>query len=693
MNIFSLNKLKVRLLYWVSVILLMIFIVCPMFFFFYLFDEDQVKQMLYTQFDNNTYHVDVNGTIVPRFWHGLSIEVNDLVLATNDENQLLHIKSANCQLSWLDLVFAHYKIKRLALNDVDINEKNIKDYGINNLLTFSESGKSTFSSLDNISIFGINSSDTNASYPIKDGIFTITKTTDGAIYKLGFQMGESGIFLASNGVISPISSDVIKFRDFKVIINNDNMNIKFGADTNYHILEKQLTLDNIAGTASFSKYKGDFSIGRSEFSLDSAGFNNLNFNLNFNNQFAKNSIKLNLSNLTMPNYSKYNMGVAQVNYLMNIESGTIEIDSTLNQLQLMDNILVSKNCHNQLNYLSSTISNNKFSGVESGLCSYDFKKHFFNLSSTGNLNGAPLKLKLSVSNANDKPQIQINGLIDDLDLSPFSVASSKLMPFYYDDSKLAFSWLSVFDIEGSLDAKHFSFGRLHLNDVSTQFKLDNNVLNIDKLRASVYQGVLYGSARVSKESDGYNIFTRQIINNLDLKEMFQDLFDVGAITGKANLKIDAFTNHANTYVDLHKNLNGKIIVDAKNGAFQGVDFNFFSASSALNINKSTIFQKLNAEFNFVDGVSKLGNIVFYSPYLIAKGSGVVDFVSTQLDYLFTIKSLLPPNKQEISSVVIPVSAKGDLFAPQISIQNMHFDDKNILRKQVPTRHGERSKSR
>ena len=153
MNIFSLNKLKVRLLYWVSVILLMIFIVCPMFFFFYLFDEDQVKQMLYTQFDNNTYHVDVNGTIVPRFWHGLSIEVNDLVLATNDENQLLHIKSANCQLSWLDLVFAHYKIKRLALNDVDINEKNIKDYGINNLLTFSESGKSTFSSLDNISIF------------------------------------------------------------------------------------------------------------------------------------------------------------------------------------------------------------------------------------------------------------------------------------------------------------------------------------------------------------------------------------------------------------------------------------------------------------------------------------------------------------------------------------------------------------
>lgn len=682
MNIFRLNKIKIRILYWVSVILLMAFIVCPIFFFFYLFDEDQVKQMLYTKFDNNLYHLEVNGTITPRFWHGLSLEINNLVVATNNKNQLLHIKSAYCQLSWFDLVFAHHKIKRLALDNVDINEKNINRYDLNNLLTFTKSGKSIFSSLDNISIFGINSSDINASYPIKDGLLTVTKTPDGGIYKLGFQMGESGVYFASNGVMSSISRNLIKLRDFSVNIYDDDMRIKFGADTSYHILEKQLTLDNLSGTVFFTNYKSDFSVAKSIFSLDNASFNNLNFKLNFKNKFASQSIKLNLTDLNMPNYKNYILGTSQINYQIAIESSTIELHSTLNQLQLNDKILTSKDCRNQLNYISPIIPNNKFSGVESGLCTYDFKNYIFNLSTSGDLNGAPLKLNLSVNNEKDKPKIQVNGLIDDLDLSLFSAISTKLMPFYYNNQSLPFSWFSLFNIEGSLDVKHFSFGRLHLNDVSTEFKLDDAVLNISKLRANIYQGILYGSAKISKEDKGYNISTKQIINNLDLKEMFQDLFDVEAITGKANLKIDAITSNANTYVDLHKYLNGKIIVDAKNGAFQGVDFNLFSASSALNINKSTIFQKLNAELNFVNGISKLGNIVFYSPYLIAKGSGMVDFVNTKIDYIFTIKSALPPNKQEISSVVIPVSTKGYLFDPQISIQNIHFDGNNILRKQV-----------
>ena len=187
---------------------------------------------------------------------------------------------------------------------------------------------------------------------------------------------------------------------------------------------------------------------------------------------------------------------------------------------------------------------------------------------------------------------------------------------------------------------------------------------------------------VSKYESGYNISTQQIINNLDLKEMFQDLFNVSAISGKANLKIDTTTNNVHTYTDLHKNLNGTITVDANHGAFQGVDFNIFSATDALKMNKSTIFEKLNAELKFKNGVSSDGAISFYSKFLNAKGNGLIDFVNTQIDYLFTIKSILPPNSEKIRSVVIPVSAKGDLFDPQISIQNIHLFTgvKNVLRK-------------
>jgi hypothetical protein len=680
---FHLNKFRIRLLYWISVVFLMVFIACPMFFFFYLFNEDQVKQMLYTEFDNNNYHVEVNGAIIPRFWHGLSLEVNDLAVATNNNSELMHIKTANCQLSWVDLVFARYKIKRLDLNDVNINENNIRKYGLSNLLTIPDSGSSAFSRLDNVSIFGINSNDKNAPYPIKDGLFTIQHTSSGAVYKLGFEMGESTTFVTSTGVMDAISSDVIKFRNFKVNVYNTNMQMKFSADTSYHVLEKQLILDNSSGSLDVANHKGQFSIAKTIFSPDGANFNNLS--LAFNNLFTNQSVNFNLSNLSMPNYKSYSLGEGRISYLMNIQQNNIQLDSTLKQLKINATGIVSKDCRNKLNYERPDMADNKFNAVLSGVCQYDFKKYLFNVNASGVLNAAPLKLELSVDNKSDKPKILINGAVDNLDLSPFNVASSKLLPFYYDDSLLPFAWFSSLNIAGKLNIGHFSLDRIHLNDVNTEFKLQDDTLNIDKLHANIYDGSLFGSAKISKESNGYNISTKQTINNLDLKTMFQDLFDVGAISGKANLKIDAVTSHANSYVDLHKNLNGTITIDAKDGAFQGVDFNIFAASHSLNINKSTIFQKLNAQFNFIDGVSKLGNVVFYSPYLIASGSGVIDVVNTQLDYMLTIKSNLPPNKQEIKSVVIPVSAKGDLFDPQISIQNIHLStgSNKVLRNHVP----------
>lgn len=693
-RIFRLTKIKMRCFYWISVILLMVFIVCPMFFFFYLFDEDQVKQMLYDQFDNNNYHVEVMGKIVPRFWHGLSLEVNDLGVSTNKDIELLHIKTANCQLSWLDLVFARYKIKRMALNDVDINEKNIREYGLNNLLTMPNLGKSTFSRLNNMSIFGINSIDKDAPYPIKDGLFTIEQTSDGAVYKLGFELANNGVFIASEGVMNAISSDVIKFSDFSASIYDASMRINFSANTSYHLLEKQLTLDNTSGSLDFSNYKGEFSVAKTIFSLDNMSLNNLNLNLNFDNAFAHQAMNLQLSSLNIPNYKEYKVGEARINYLIGIQQNKVELRSILNQIKINNSDIISKDCQNQLSYSSSTRESNKLNAVLSGVCQYNFKQYLLNLNAIGSLNQAPLKLELAVSNSGEKPKIVVNGIIDNLDLSPFGVGKDKLLPFYYDDSALPFSWLSLFDMEGQLNVRRFSLDRIHLNDVSTNFKLYDDVLNITKLHANVYQGTLSGSAKIAKLDNGYDISTLQTINNLDLKEMFQDLFDVGAISGKANLKIDASTSNAYSYADLHERLNGKITVDANHGAFQGVDFNIFSASNSLAPNKSTIFEKLNAELNFINGVSKVGNVTFYSPYLIANGSGVIDFVDTTLDYVLTIKSTLPPNEQKISSVVIPVAAKGDLFDPQISIQNIHLftGGSKVLREQVPHGHIDKKSS-
>ena len=121
------------------------------------------------------------------------------------------------------------------------------------------------------------------------------------------------------------------------------------------------------------------------------------------------------------------------------------------------------------------------------------------------------------------------------------------------------------------------------------------------------------------------------------------------------------------------NFNGKIIIKANHGAFQGINLNLLSIPKLdMNYKKSTIFDQLTATLNFEHGVSNNGVLKFNSQYVIVNGVGTVDFVFNSINYLLTIKSTLPPNRQDFKSVIIPVLVKGDLFNPTINIKNIHL---------------------
>jgi AsmA protein len=323
------------------------------------------------------------------------------------------------------------------------------------------------------------------------------------------------------------------------------------------------------------------------------------------------------------------------------------------------------------------------------------------LNLVGTFNKVPAKLALQVSNQNEKPYIKADGVIDDLDFSRFKLQTEKLLPIYMDNSALPFAWLSLINMDANLKVKSFALDRISLNNLVTKLNIANGQLNIYKISANVYGGNLSGSAKITKQGgmlkrkdnkniivdaiggggNSYNISTKQDIYNLNLQKMLEDLFSVTAISGVANLALDINANNVQSYEDLHKKLNGQIVVDAKKGAFNGVDFNLFANPAKIGIPtapKSTIFDHLAAKFNFVDGVSRYGNLTFSSPYVVANGSGMIDFVNTTLNYKLNIKSVLPSNEQKIGSVVIPVMVSGSLFNPKINIQNMHLSAKQVI---------------
>lgn len=668
------HKGKVRIIFWGLFTLLIVLFFLPMFFFFYLFNENQVKKMIIDQFDNN-YHVSVQGNVRPKFWHGLSLEVNDLEIETRFDKELLHINSMSCQLSWIDLAVGVYRVKKIALKGVDIEESNIMDYGIKNLFNLANLHYSTFAWLKSIEVFDIRTIGNKQPYKISSGSFKVLKN-DGLInFSLGFKLDNQNMYVLTEGSLYSIENNILKFDDFSTtIFNQKNNKIFTSSKAQLFLNEKKLVLNKSKGNFLFQNYSGTMDIDEISLFLNGAEVRNAKVDMAFGNELVKQNFIINFNHLTAFELQQIFVDQLQLQYSANINKNVIKINSFLDGLNIDSKThITSHSCINKLTFLTPTLKDTGINAMLDGVCEYVATKNLFNLHLAGNLDNAPLKLDLKIYN-NKKPYIIVSGNMQDLDLSRFRVHKQKLLPFYYDAGKLPFSWLSLINMDANLNIKHFALDRINLNNVSTKFTIANDQLKINRVSADVYRGLLSGSAEITKTADGYDISTIQNIRNLELQKMFEDLFDVKAISGKANLNMTIFVNNISSYNDIYKKLNGQIMINANHGVFRGVDFNLFVNPKGISLSseKSTVFEQLDAKFNFFNGISKNGILNFSSPYVIASGGGGIDFVNTKIDYKLMIKSALPQNDQKISSVLIPVVATGNLFSPVINIQNIHL---------------------
>lgn len=677
-------------MYWSIVIFTFIFLVLPVFFFFYLFDEDQVKQLIVEQFDINNYHANVVGHVSPKFWHGLSLDFKDVEVDTKDYDTLFKIKNMSCQLSWLDLVFARYKVRRMALNDVEINEANLlkNNANIGNLFNLSNQRRDVFSRITLFNVYGIHAASGQIPYRFSDGAIKITQSGSGAQFEFGFKLEDQNTFVLTSGRLTDITNNTLEFNDFQVRLYKDqNSQLKLNSVARYEMDKRLLVLSNVVGTLDKNNYKSDILASSLFFSLTGAGAKELQLNMDYGNALISHNIKMTVNQLVASNYKQLHIDKIDTKYTTGYNGNKVELLSSLSDINYSESStsVVATHCVNQVNLSSLNFATSKFSGTLSGSCKYLPKQSLFDFDLNGQLNNAPLKLNMQLYNKG-KPLLILSGNMDELDLSRIKVNKNKFLPLLYDSSRLPFDWLSLIDVDGDLTVKHFALDRINLHNLVTKFAVNDSTLDINKIRADIYKGVLDGQAKIKKTGENnYDISAKQVVNNVNLEDMFSDLFDVQAISGQANLAVDIAAHGMHSYNDLYHNLNGNITLGATHGAFQGVDFNLFvnPDGMALTSKKSTAFEQLKANFNFNSGVSKNGQVSFSSKYVIAKGGGVVDFDNSKIDYTLAIKSALPHNDEQINSVLIPVIVSGDLFSPKINIKNIHLYSTDIVAPVVP----------
>ena len=158
--------------------------------------------MVINQFNNKNYAVIINGTVEPRSWHGLSLFISDLTVQDNTHHEVLHINTANCQLSWLDLIVGHYKVRRIALNGVTFFQPEQKDSRYADLLDYDSIAHSEFGHLQTLSITNLNWIESQDQYIIRDASMSLTSIETKPLVQLSFKSGRYNTDFAIRGNIN-----------------------------------------------------------------------------------------------------------------------------------------------------------------------------------------------------------------------------------------------------------------------------------------------------------------------------------------------------------------------------------------------------------------------------------------------------------------------------------------------------------
>lgn len=677
LNFLNSHKIKVRLVYWISFALIMLFVVMPLFFFFYLFDEGKVKQMIIDQFDNNNYNVAVVGNVTPKLWHGLSLEINNIDVSNKQYQKLMTIKHFNCQLSWFALALGQYNIKKIALDDVELDQTNVIKYGLNNLVNLSKNNNTRFFGISEIAASGIHSVDSGDLSTISDGSLKLYRDGTSLEFKLGFKIDSKNTYFLADGTSNLANQDKINFDPFNLYLYGKRLKASIKSQAVYDPLARSLSINNSNGMVAINNFAGSLSLTNLLLSVDKITADKFNLKLSNRQDLISQKIDFSFNNLTSINLTKFNLSNSNLLYHIDLDSNSFDINSTLGNLVVDNNLQIySDECNNHITGTLNNFNRFKLNANLNGVCNYNNASHLIDLNFDGDINNSPLNLAIHISDLDKKPNFNLDGNIESVTFSSIDQDKSKLLPLYSDDSPIPFAWLSLLNLNASLNFKQFNLDRISLRDVSTNFAVKDNTLTVSKIKSHIYNGDLFGSLKITKHDANYDIVAKEVLRNLNLNVLLTDLFNVKAISGNANLTLNVSANNVVSYSDLHKKLNGSVSVDASRGAFAGVDLNIFASPgnkvSLLPVNQSTIFDHLQANFNFINGISKNGSLSFSSAYVIANGSGLMNFVNDQINYNLIIKSALPQNQEKINSVVIPIAILGPLFSPKLSIQNIHL---------------------
>ena len=319
-----------------------------------------------------------------------------------------------------------------------------------------------------------------------------------------------------------------------------------------------------------------------------------------------------------------------------------------------------------------------------GSASIDVKRELAALRLKSGLDDINLAAKLDIRGFKS-PQIAFDVSADQLDLDRHFPPAPKSAQTAASGATEGKSRTSDTNVDfAALRGVHASgnarIGKLRLRgvnatDVRLVLRAKDGRLDIAPLTARLYDGTL--NAQLAARADGNRISAAGTMTGVRLKPLVADLGAFAKVEGKTNLKFDLSTAGAGTAA-LKQNLDGSMSIVVRDGAIRGIDvvetltgaLRFITAretqTGAIDEAKVTRFSSLAASTQIAKGIASSDDLQASSSVLRIAGSGRLDFVKEEFDYVLRATMTASPLGADqrivnaLLSYTVPIHISGPL---------------------------------